>query len=39
MKRLQHVIEPDADGNDADDWLAPETLALYQELTTHSRYS
>jgi hypothetical protein len=37
MKRLQHVMEQDAEANDADDWLAPETLELPHELTTRPR--
>lgn len=33
MTRLRRQIAEDGDANDADDWLHPETLELYESLT------
>lgn len=32
MNRLRRAVSEDADANDADDWLHPETLQLYERL-------
>lgn len=33
MSRLRRAVSEDADANDADDWLHPETVRLFDELT------
>lgn len=33
VARLRRVVSGDGDGNDADDWLDPETVRVYQQLT------
>ncbi len=34
MTRLRRQVAEDGDANDADDWLHPETVAMFEELTT-----
>lgn len=33
MNRLRRAVADDADANDADEWLHPETLQLYERLS------